>query len=280
MPRWRTMIEPAVTSWPSPALTPRRWPTLSRPFLELEPAFLCAIASTRPSSLARPVAASADRRWRRPGCAAGRGLGLGGGLAARRRPRGSASAALRLSAFGRPPSPWRRALALAGGLGLGSAPCASSPASAAVGSAASLAASAWSAAAFLRGGLGGRAVGLLALGLDVLGQPPWRRSGRPSAMSAMRRIGQLGTVALLDAAARLGPVLEDDDLLAAILAHDVGASRWRRHRRSADRWRPRHRRRRGGRDRMSMVSPGCGVEPVDRRARCRARRDTACRRSR
>src|SRR5687768_6759479 len=39
------MIEPAGTSWPSPALTPRRWPTLSRPFLELEPAFLWAIAS-------------------------------------------------------------------------------------------------------------------------------------------------------------------------------------------------------------------------------------------
>src|SRR6187397_854561 len=44
MPRWRTMIEPAVTSWPSPRLTPRRWPTLSRPFLELEPAFLWAMA--------------------------------------------------------------------------------------------------------------------------------------------------------------------------------------------------------------------------------------------
>src|SRR5688572_13215440 len=43
MPRWRTMIEPADTSWPSPAFTPRRWPTLSRPFFELEPAFLCAI---------------------------------------------------------------------------------------------------------------------------------------------------------------------------------------------------------------------------------------------
>src|ERR1044071_5035296 len=39
------MIDPADTSWPSPALTPRRWPTLSRPFFELEPAFLCAICS-------------------------------------------------------------------------------------------------------------------------------------------------------------------------------------------------------------------------------------------
>src|SRR5512141_1638572 len=44
MPRWRTMIEPAATGSPSPALAPRRWPTLSRPFLELEPAFLWAIA--------------------------------------------------------------------------------------------------------------------------------------------------------------------------------------------------------------------------------------------
>src|SRR5262245_6835739 len=37
------MIEPAVTVWPSPALTPSRWPTLSRPFFELEPAFLWAM---------------------------------------------------------------------------------------------------------------------------------------------------------------------------------------------------------------------------------------------
>src|SRR6266404_250586 len=38
------MIEPAGTSWPSPAFTPSRWPTLSRPFLTLPPAFLWAIA--------------------------------------------------------------------------------------------------------------------------------------------------------------------------------------------------------------------------------------------
>src|SRR6185436_12397852 len=44
MPRWRTRMEPACTTWPSPTLTPRRWPTLSRPFFELEPAFLCAMA--------------------------------------------------------------------------------------------------------------------------------------------------------------------------------------------------------------------------------------------
>src|SRR5687768_15322918 len=39
------MIAPAGTSWPSPALTPRRWPTLSRPFLTLPPAFLWAMGS-------------------------------------------------------------------------------------------------------------------------------------------------------------------------------------------------------------------------------------------
>src|SRR5664279_5798740 len=43
IPRWRTMIEPAGTSWPSPTFTPSRWPTESRPFFELEPAFLWAI---------------------------------------------------------------------------------------------------------------------------------------------------------------------------------------------------------------------------------------------
>src|SRR6266508_251108 len=40
------MIEPALTSCPSPAFTPRRWPTLSRPFLELEPAFLWAMSQS------------------------------------------------------------------------------------------------------------------------------------------------------------------------------------------------------------------------------------------
>src|SRR4051794_12519630 len=43
MPRWRTMIAPACTAWPSPALIPSRWPTLSRPFFDVPPAFLCAI---------------------------------------------------------------------------------------------------------------------------------------------------------------------------------------------------------------------------------------------
>src|SRR5258708_2648473 len=42
------MIVPACTAWPSPALMPRRWPTLSRPFLTEPPAFLCAIDRPRP----------------------------------------------------------------------------------------------------------------------------------------------------------------------------------------------------------------------------------------
>src|SRR5688572_18871737 len=40
------MIAPARTASPSPALTPRRWPALSRPFLTLEPAFLWAIGQS------------------------------------------------------------------------------------------------------------------------------------------------------------------------------------------------------------------------------------------
>src|SRR6476619_1670436 len=48
MPRCRTMIVPACTAWPSPALMPSRWLTLSRPFLTEPPAFLCAIDRSRP----------------------------------------------------------------------------------------------------------------------------------------------------------------------------------------------------------------------------------------
>src|SRR4051794_29008971 len=48
MPRWRTMIAPAWTAWPSPAFIPSRWPTLSRPFLTEPPAFLCAIDRSSP----------------------------------------------------------------------------------------------------------------------------------------------------------------------------------------------------------------------------------------
>ena len=33
VPRWRTMMEPAGMVWPPNALTPSRWPLLSRPFV-------------------------------------------------------------------------------------------------------------------------------------------------------------------------------------------------------------------------------------------------------
>ena len=43
VPRWRTMISPALTCWPPKRLTPRRWALDSRPLrVELAP-FLCAI---------------------------------------------------------------------------------------------------------------------------------------------------------------------------------------------------------------------------------------------
>src|SRR4030095_14582524 len=44
VPRWRTMMLPAGTTWPPKRFTPRRWPGESRPLRELPPAFLCAIA--------------------------------------------------------------------------------------------------------------------------------------------------------------------------------------------------------------------------------------------
>src|SRR6266498_3204612 len=44
VPRWRTMMAPAVIGSPPKALTPRRFDCESRPLRELPPAFLCAIA--------------------------------------------------------------------------------------------------------------------------------------------------------------------------------------------------------------------------------------------
>src|SRR6201989_1668094 len=44
VPRWRTMISPALTSWPPYRLTPRRWELESRPFLVEAAPFLCAMA--------------------------------------------------------------------------------------------------------------------------------------------------------------------------------------------------------------------------------------------
>src|SRR5712692_4289722 len=43
VPRWRTRMVPAWTSWPEKRFTPRRCPCESRPFVEEPPPFLCAI---------------------------------------------------------------------------------------------------------------------------------------------------------------------------------------------------------------------------------------------
>src|SRR4029079_1266253 len=73
------MIVPDRTSRPSPRYTPSRCPTLSRPFLLLLPAFLCAIAVTpRPSRPSWSWPARAAWAWRlAPRCLRrGRCLGL------------------------------------------------------------------------------------------------------------------------------------------------------------------------------------------------------------
>jgi hypothetical protein len=44
VPRWRMMIDPPVMSCPAEAFTPSRCAFESRPFVELPPPFLCAIA--------------------------------------------------------------------------------------------------------------------------------------------------------------------------------------------------------------------------------------------
>src|SRR5262245_8168114 len=49
VPRWRTMIVPALTCWPPKRLTPSRWASESRPLRELEAPFLCAIARLLPA---------------------------------------------------------------------------------------------------------------------------------------------------------------------------------------------------------------------------------------
>src|SRR3954452_14318858 len=45
VPRWRTMISPALTTWPPKRLTPRRWALESRPLRDDEAPFLCAMSS-------------------------------------------------------------------------------------------------------------------------------------------------------------------------------------------------------------------------------------------
>src|SRR3954449_7847824 len=46
VPRWRTMISPALTTWPPKRLTPRRWALESRPLRDDEAPFLCAMSAS------------------------------------------------------------------------------------------------------------------------------------------------------------------------------------------------------------------------------------------
>src|SRR5919202_5239876 len=46
VPRWRTMISPALTTWPPKRFTPRRCALESRPLREDEAPFLCAMAAS------------------------------------------------------------------------------------------------------------------------------------------------------------------------------------------------------------------------------------------
>src|SRR3990172_3707507 len=185
MPRWRTMIEPAVTSWPSPAFTPSRWPTLSRPV---------GAAGGGLGGLRRGLGA-------RSGLGLGLRLGRGLGLVLR---------------LGR----GLGGLLLGGGCGLGGLRLLRQ----------------LRGERLVGGGLPGglfRGGGLeaLALGDRVGGELPGALAVELDVRDAQD--GQVGAVALLDAAACLGPVLEDDDLVAAVLAHDVRADAGALHERLA-----------------------------------------------
>src|SRR6476660_7105358 len=46
VPRWRTMISPAFTTWPPKRFTPRRWAFESRPLRDDEAPFLCAMSAS------------------------------------------------------------------------------------------------------------------------------------------------------------------------------------------------------------------------------------------
>ena len=219
-----------MTSWPSPAFTPRRWPLLSRPFFELEPAFLCAIASYS-SFLVRlraGLGAAADD-FVAAFLAVDEEVDLAAGLA-------SALGFSLLASFSA-----RAASALA----LASADL----------SASALACLASAAAACCL--LGGAATGRL----DI------RHADD----------GQFLAMAMLDTAARLRPVLEDDDLLATVgpkhLAGNLGP---------LDDGRPDQRVLAVG-DEQDTADLDAGPDPrqTDQaRAPHRARRGTACRRFR
>ena len=232
MPRWRTMIEPAVTSWPSPALTPSRWPTLSRPFLTLPPAFLWAISTTRPSWWrAAWEPACVGRPWRRLVVAAfalaagfvGAAFALAAGLSsvvvaafasafaaglALRLRRGPWPSARPRRASRRARRPWRPGPQRPP-RGAGARPSRSALAFFAASSAALF---------------------------------------PPNTMSLMRRTVSSWRWPFLTRRRAFGRYLKLIGLLAAGLADDLGADR-RRRRRPAGRSRPRRRRRRGGRAR-------------------------------
>src|SRR3984957_4070822 len=57
VPRWRTMISPAFTCWPTKRLTPRRWALESRPLRLDDAPFLCAISVLLRLRLARRLGA-------------------------------------------------------------------------------------------------------------------------------------------------------------------------------------------------------------------------------
>src|SRR5712691_11773189 len=59
VPCWRTMISPALTTWPPKRLTPSRWALESRPFRLDEAPFLCAISDLLPRAGARLAGADA-----------------------------------------------------------------------------------------------------------------------------------------------------------------------------------------------------------------------------
>ena len=183
---------------------PRRWPTLSRPFLTEPPAFLCAIAHSSSDLRVAELLAGAPRSWA--------GLAFAAGfLAARLRwyPR-SRSGLGRLRR-------WR--LVGASRLRLCLGPSAVALSAFAGFSAASFAASAASCSAWRRAASSScwRSVASALLGLrDLLG----------GTLAVEDDVAdpddhQLLAMALLDAAARLRPVLEADELLAAVAAKDL-----------------------------------------------------------
>ena len=66
MPRWRTMIDPAGTTWPANTFTPRNFGFESRPLRLEPPPFLWAISRSLPQPAAIESMRTRDRRERCP----------------------------------------------------------------------------------------------------------------------------------------------------------------------------------------------------------------------